>query len=97
MAGSSERHIARDESTTSMDTSAPVMPPTPVPRTTPVSVASPISPPVIAPRSVPTVAKTQVTRPRTRLSAAQAAKEQTPRAAAAGARAGWCTAETVGA
>lgn len=37
-----------------MDTSAPVMPPTPVPRTTPVSVASPISPPVIAPRSVPT-------------------------------------------
>jgi hypothetical protein len=48
-----ERHTRMDESTTSMETSAPVMAPIPVPRKRPLSVARPMRPPVTAPRNRP--------------------------------------------
>jgi hypothetical protein len=47
-----------EESTTSMETSAPVMAPIPVPRNRPLSVARPMSPPVTAPRNRPAAHKT---------------------------------------
>jgi hypothetical protein len=47
-----------EESTTSMETSPPVMAPIPVPRKRPLSVARPMSPPVTVPRNRPAAHKT---------------------------------------
>lgn len=59
-----DRQTRMEESTTSMETRAPVMAPMPVPRKRPLSVASPISPPVTAPRNSPAMAKMKVMTPR---------------------------------
>jgi len=69
--------MATEESTTSMDTTAPEMAPTPAPRTRPLSVASPISAPVTAPRTMPTAAKTKVRAPRATAPATRAGRRET--------------------
>lgn len=52
-----EFHKSRDESTTSIEKTAPEMAPIPAPRNIPLSVARPISAPVMAPISEPTEQK----------------------------------------